>query len=417
MAMPSWSRCGVFGVTVALAPVALAQTYRIEELPPLNSAGISLAPGINDAGVAVGRALTASGAYHAVCWVDGSPTDLGVGVGQLEATAFCISNDGLMVGWSGDTCNPTDATAWDSASVATLPDGVSTVMKAYQLNESGLAVGEGWDSCAAPWSNVAYQWTYDSQQSAWSVAALTPWGADPEAGAHGVNESGVVVGFSGDSVGSLRACRWDELVASPVPDLGGGHSIALSINDLGQIAGYSRTPRGDFRALFFDGLTALNLGVLDGYAYSAARNVNNAGTVVGHAFNADSSATFWPYYGPDAAQRAFVWRDGSIQYALDLVPAGSGWTSLNSGADVNERGEIAGYGLRNGRYRAFLMTPECLYLGDLNDDRMIDLSDLGLLLADFGCTGFVCPGDVTGDGNTDLSDLGVQLANFGTSCE
>ena len=54
--------------------------------------------------------------------------------------------------------------------------------------------------------------------------------------------------------------------------------------------------------------------------------------------------------------------------------------------------------------------------GDLNGDRAVDLADLGILLADFGCTGGGCPGDVDGDGDTDLADLGILLANFGQNC-
>lgn len=49
--------------------------------------------------------------------------------------------------------------------------------------------------------------------------------------------------------------------------------------------------------------------------------------------------------------------------------------------------------------------------GDLNGDGTVDLTDLGMLLADFGCTG-TCAGDVDGDGDTDLSDLGILLSNF-----
>jgi hypothetical protein len=52
--------------------------------------------------------------------------------------------------------------------------------------------------------------------------------------------------------------------------------------------------------------------------------------------------------------------------------------------------------------------------GDLNGDGRVDLSDLGILLADFGCLPpGPCPGDVDGDGDTDLADLGILLANFG----
>lgn len=51
--------------------------------------------------------------------------------------------------------------------------------------------------------------------------------------------------------------------------------------------------------------------------------------------------------------------------------------------------------------------------GDLNSDGDVDLSDLGILLSDFGCATGACPGDADCDGDTDLSDLAIVLANFG----
>jgi hypothetical protein len=67
---------------------------------------------------------------------------------------------------------------------------------------------------------------------------------------------------------------------------------------------------------------------------------------------------------------------------------------------------------RGGLYPAVVPCP-----ADLNGDGVIDLADLGILLADFGCVApGPCPGDIDGDGDTDLADLGVLLAEFGTSC-
>jgi hypothetical protein len=51
--------------------------------------------------------------------------------------------------------------------------------------------------------------------------------------------------------------------------------------------------------------------------------------------------------------------------------------------------------------------------GDLDDDGDTDQSDLGILLADWGCTGGECAGDLDGDGDTDQSDLGILLADWG----
>jgi hypothetical protein len=56
--------------------------------------------------------------------------------------------------------------------------------------------------------------------------------------------------------------------------------------------------------------------------------------------------------------------------------------------------------------------------GDTDGNNVIDLSDLGVVLANYGLTtgGTLATGDVDGDGAVDLSDLGVVLSNYGTEC-
>ena len=53
--------------------------------------------------------------------------------------------------------------------------------------------------------------------------------------------------------------------------------------------------------------------------------------------------------------------------------------------------------------------------GDLNQDGVIDQKDLGILLADFDCTGF-CAGAGAGAGDGGQTDLGILLAPFGQEC-
>jgi dipeptidyl aminopeptidase/acylaminoacyl peptidase len=78
-------------------------------------------------------------------------------------------------------------------------------------------------------------------------------------------------------------------------------------------------------------------------------------------------------------------------------------------------GGVFAYG-RGGGYVAVANSPLSL-LGDLNGDGRVDLADLGILLADFGCAPpGPCVGDIDGDGDTDLGDLGILLANFGMTC-
>ena len=72
--------------------------------------------------------------------------------------------------------------------------------------------------------------------------------------------------------------------------------------------------------------------------------------------------------------------------------------------------------------RMFLSTTTGVYTtslgcqGDLDGDGDTDHSDLGILLADWGCLGSGpedCPGDLDGDFDTDHSDLGILLADWG----
>jgi hypothetical protein len=54
--------------------------------------------------------------------------------------------------------------------------------------------------------------------------------------------------------------------------------------------------------------------------------------------------------------------------------------------------------------------------GDLDGDGHVNQVDLGILLADYGCTDGVgmCPGDCDGDGDVDQQDLGILLGAYGT---
>ena len=61
----------------------------------------------------------------------------------------------------------------------------------------------------------------------------------------------------------------------------------------------------------------------------------------------------------------------------------------------------------------YVETAAASCVGDLDGDGDTDQSDLGVLLADWGCTGGDCPGDCDGDGDTDQSDLGILLADWG----
>ena len=53
---------------------------------------------------------------------------------------------------------------------------------------------------------------------------------------------------------------------------------------------------------------------------------------------------------------------------------------------------------------------------DTDGDGDVDLSDLALLLSEFGQNGAALSGDADGDGDVDLTDLAIVLGDFGQSC-
>lgn len=63
------------------------------------------------------------------------------------------------------------------------------------------------------------------------------------------------------------------------------------------------------------------------------------------------------------------------------------------------------------------MTESCAgCLADLNGDGAINISDLLILLGDFGCNDSACSGDATGDGMTNVEDVLALLGAFGEAC-
>lgn len=83
--------------------------------------------------------------------------------------------------------------------------------------------------------------------------------------------------------------------------------------------------------------------------------------------------------------------------------------------DLGQPGEdnVYGYGRIDLRRSLELSPPPCL--GDLNGDGTVEIQDLAILLADFGCAGG-CEGDVDGDGDTDQADLAALLGVYGHEC-
>jgi probable HAF family extracellular repeat protein len=316
--------------------------------------------------------------------------DLGT-LGGASSEATALSNSGHVVGWSTDAAGAVRAFLYRNGAMAnlgTLPGGSASY--ATGINEHGQVVGHGGINEHGP------HFSEFTQGFIWDGGNLQPLGAlhcpcsfnqrHGTSAAHAINAHGQVVGDSGTVRGeSVRhAFVWQN---GAMEDIGGGAgsrsiSHAFGINGSGQVAG---TFEGR-AALFQDG-THRDLGTLPGHTGSTARAINAAGVVVGESAvepASDFRAFLWDgamrdlgtlpgdtvsqargvngagfvvgWSGtPGGSSRAFLWQRGVMHDLNRFLPAGSGWV-LTSAAGINDRGEIAGVGLRNGQSRAFLLT-------------------------------------------------------------
>ena len=165
--------------------------------------------------------------------------------------------------------------------------------------------------------------------------------------AYSINNSGLAVGMADAGEGAItHAALFDTNNPGTVTDLGtlgGSYSWATSINDLGQIVGYSNVAgnRGnsiEHAFLYYNGVMK---DLSPGSTYSFAYSVNNHGQAVGAI---DGAAVIWD-------------TDSGTATNLKILTSGATGWYLGSALGINDKGQIVGTGKLNGQSHVFLLTP------------------------------------------------------------
>lgn len=287
---------------------------QIENLGTLPGSTFSRAFAVNARGQAVGEAFTAPPEVsRAVQWeADGTIRDLGT-LGGRSAVANDIDARGRAFGVSSQATGPSVATVWDRTGPAALPSLDQQASGASRVNavtRSGRAVGAA-PSRTEDGSSVGQAVRWDPRGPTFVPVALDRLEPGRFAVALGVSERGVAVG---------EASRLDP-----------------------------GTTRTSTRAVRWDGTSVRELPAVGTYRFTRANDVSDQSDAVGFA---SGFAGF-----PSIDGVAVLWRAGR---AIDLNTAvqrgGEGFV-LRSAEAVNERGEIVGFGSKDGQTRAFLLTP------------------------------------------------------------
>jgi probable HAF family extracellular repeat protein len=335
-----------------------APLYRVTDLGELPDGPTeSRALDINDLGQVVGWAR-----YHfpldqrgrAFSWTTSTGMqDLGVGDPPFGSnSANAINNLAGIVGnmelnMGGDPPgSETHPFLWTNGGGVQDLAGIGDIISggAHGINDSGKVVGGesfvcGFSACAR-----AFSWESGVHE------VLDPLPGEYSAAATDVNNNGQIVGWSSAFVfhtpNEHRAVTWTvDGVALLEPLPAGWGTEALAINNVGEIAGHSA-----YRAVIWSSdFEIQDLGELPGQFRAYANDINDAGQVVG---------TSWigRFFGDE---RPFLWTsDGGMLNLNDLLDeSGDDWF-LREAAAINNRGQIVGFGNRDGYgMHAFLLTP------------------------------------------------------------
>jgi probable HAF family extracellular repeat protein len=339
---------------------------------------------------------------HAFQWHDGVLTDLGALPGVNSSGASWINERELVVGSSQNgVIDPltgipeNDAVLWKDDQIIDLGTLGGNFSAAFAINNRSQVVGAALNAIPDPFSFLdtqirAFLWQNGAMQDlgtlggpeAWALfvnerSQIAGWALtnsttnpitnfptqDPFLWENGkmldlgtlggtlgfpnaLNNRGEVVGQS-NLAGDLtfHPFLWTKSVGmQDLGTLGGDTGTTNWISDAGEVVGKADLPtsvpqRHD--AVLWKKGAMTDLGTLPGDSCSNAYYVNSRGQVVGTSEDQEFCSIF-------VGQHAFLWEHGGPMIDLNtLVPPGSG-LQLTYAVAINDRGEIAGFGVPPG---------------------------------------------------------------------
>lgn len=288
-----------------------------------------------------------------VLWQSGRIVDLGtLPGGGYESLAAAVNNRGQVAGFAlntvPDPCSligfPTQTRGflWQDGVMEDIGTLGGPDANAELINDRGQIAGASYTSSINPATGCPevhpFLWHNGSMLD---LGTLGGTFADVRA----LNQRGQVAGFS-NLAGDLTShpFLWNRRHLVDLGTLGGDSGLTNWINDLGDVVGKADlpgpAPQLHDAVLWRNGRT-IDLGVLPGDSCSNAYYVNSLGQVVGTSESLDLCLV-------PTGQHAFLWEMGGPMLDLNnLIPRGAE-LDLTFAVAINDRGEIAGFGVPSG---------------------------------------------------------------------
>ncbi len=337
----------LFGAGLAAAG---PPTYTLTNLGTLGGSA-SFGAGINELGQATGWSSNGQGQeIRAFLWDSGTMRSLGTlpGLGDLDSYGSGINDLGQVAGRANVyETGPAaflyrDGRMVDIGKLGGYPHG-----SGLGINNAGQVTGQAEMARGEP---HAFVYTDGVMQDLGTLGGVYSAGL-------AINASGQVAGYAQvaprdprepPSEGPIHAFLSDGSVMTDLGTLGGGHSEAHGINDSGEVVGLSSFDIFDIEHAFLyrDGHMQ-DLGTISGFPddSSGATDINNRGDVVG-----------WSSFND--AVHGFLYSDGAMTDLNDLLSAGqrSEWTVVDTNG-INDAGQIIATAWGSDGWRAVLLTP------------------------------------------------------------